>query len=82
MTSNTVATIDPTEIDLPDRTRIEMIDLLNRRLAESLDLGLQARHAHWNVRGPQSSTICSDACMRTWTAMRICWPSAPYSLEG
>ena len=53
MTSTTVSTIHLTEMDLPDRTRIEMIDLLNRRLAESLDLGLQARHAHWNVRGPQ-----------------------------
>ena len=53
MTSTTVITMHPTKLDLPERTRIEMIDLLNGRLADSLDLGLQARHAHWNVRGPQ-----------------------------
>jgi starvation-inducible DNA-binding protein len=29
-----------------------MIDLLNRQLADALDLGLQAKQAHWNVKGP------------------------------
>jgi len=29
-----------------------MIDLLNRQLADVLDLGLQAKQAHWNVKGP------------------------------
>lgn len=53
MNATTVEKMHLTTIDLPDRTRIEMIDLLNTRLAESLDLGLRARHAHWNVRGPQ-----------------------------
>jgi len=48
-----VSTMHPTRMDLPSQTRIQMIDLLNTRVAESLDLGLQARHAHWNVRGPQ-----------------------------
>ena len=53
MKGTIVSNMHPTRIDLPDRTRIHMIELLNIRLAESLDLGLQARHAHWNVRGPQ-----------------------------
>src|SRR5215470_2789034 len=29
-----------------------MIDLLNQQLADVLDLGLQAKQAHWNVKGP------------------------------
>jgi len=57
MTTTTVSEMRPTTIGLPDPTRIEMIDLLNARLAESLDLGLQARHAHWNIRGPQFAAL-------------------------
>jgi len=29
-----------------------MITLLNQQLADGLDLGLQAKQAHWNVKGP------------------------------
>src|SRR6266568_151409 len=29
-----------------------MIVLLNQRLADVIDLGLQAKQAHWNVKGP------------------------------
>lgn len=29
-----------------------MVELLNQRLADVLDLGLQAKQAHWNVKGP------------------------------
>jgi len=29
-----------------------MIDLLNQQLSDVLDLGLQAKQAHWNVKGP------------------------------
>ena len=29
-----------------------MIELLNQQLANALDLGLQAKQAHWNVKGP------------------------------
>lgn len=38
--------------DLSEKTRREMIDLLNRHLADALDLNLQAKQAHWNVKGP------------------------------
>ena len=40
-------------IDLPDSVRLNMIPLLNQHLADAIDLGLQAKQAHWNVKGPQ-----------------------------
>jgi starvation-inducible DNA-binding protein len=42
----------PTRNDLPESTRSTMVQLLNQRLADSIDLQLQAKQAHWNVRGP------------------------------
>jgi starvation-inducible DNA-binding protein len=41
-----------TKSDLPDALRRNVIDLLNQLLADALDLGMQARQAHWNVKGP------------------------------
>jgi starvation-inducible DNA-binding protein len=41
-----------TRNDLPARTRAKVIESLNARLAEAIDLGAQAKHAHWNVKGP------------------------------
>jgi len=32
--------------------RAQMIPVLNQLLADAIDLGLQARQAHWNVKGP------------------------------
>src|SRR5438105_441311 len=43
----------PTLNDLPESTRGQVIDLLNQRLADAIDLELQAKQAHWNVKGPQ-----------------------------
>jgi starvation-inducible DNA-binding protein len=37
--------------DLPKTTRAKMIDLLNARLADAIDLYNQAKQAHWNVKG-------------------------------
>ncbi|MGE4178929.1 MAG: DNA starvation/stationary phase protection protein Dps [Limisphaerales bacterium] len=37
---------------LREKTRRVVIDLLNQHLADVLDLGLQAKQAHWNVKGP------------------------------
>jgi starvation-inducible DNA-binding protein len=42
----------PTRNDLAESVRAAMIPLLNRRLADAIDLQLQAKQAHWNVRGP------------------------------
>ncbi len=41
-----------TRIDLPAKTRAKLIELLNARLADAIDLQLQAKQAHWNVKGP------------------------------
>jgi starvation-inducible DNA-binding protein len=41
-----------TKNDLGEKTRREMVELLNQQLADVLDLGLQAKQAHWNVKGP------------------------------
>jgi len=41
-----------TQNGLPQDTRRQAIDLLNQCLADALDLGLQAKQAHWNVKGP------------------------------
>ncbi len=40
-----------TRIDLAAKTRARMITLLNARLADALDLQMQAKQAHWNVKG-------------------------------
>src|SRR2546427_12587676 len=41
-----------TKNDLPAHTRAEVIEILNARLADSIDLMQQAKQAHWNVKGP------------------------------
>jgi starvation-inducible DNA-binding protein len=41
-----------TKNDLPAHTRAEVIEILNARLADSIDLMHQAKQAHWNVKGP------------------------------
>ena len=41
-----------TRIDLPVKIRQRVVNLLNARLAAAIDLSLQAKHAHWNVKGP------------------------------
>jgi starvation-inducible DNA-binding protein len=41
-----------TRNDLPPNTRTKVVELLNARLADAIDLGAQSKHAHWNVKGP------------------------------
>ena len=41
-----------TKNDLPEDRRVEVIGLLNQRLAEAIDLQTQCKQAHWNVKGP------------------------------
>ena len=38
--------------DLPPAMRQSMIELLNERLVDVIDLELQAKQAHWNIKGP------------------------------
>jgi starvation-inducible DNA-binding protein len=42
-----------TRNDLPESTRTKVIELLNSRLADAIDLSTQVKQAHWNVKGPQ-----------------------------
>jgi starvation-inducible DNA-binding protein len=37
---------------LPEEQPAKLIKLLNRRLADTIDLQLQSRKAYWNVKGP------------------------------
>jgi len=39
------------DLSLPVRTR--MVELLNARLSDAIDLRAQVKVAHWNVKGPQ-----------------------------
>jgi starvation-inducible DNA-binding protein len=41
-----------TRIDIPARTRARVVAILNARLADAIDLSMQAKQAHWNVKGP------------------------------
>jgi starvation-inducible DNA-binding protein len=41
-----------TKIDIPDNTRQAIIQLLQARLADAVDLATQTKQAHWNVKGP------------------------------
>lgn len=38
--------------DLPKASREQVVDLLNQRLADAIDLQTQVKQAHWNVKGP------------------------------
>ncbi len=44
--------MNPTRNNLPLKVRKEVIALLNARLADAIDLNMQAKQAHWNVKGP------------------------------
>lgn len=41
-----------TENDIPQKRRVELNALMNQRLADAVDLQLQMKQAHWNVKGP------------------------------
>ena len=41
-----------TENDLPKAARVELNALINQRLADAVDLQMQLKQAHWNVKGP------------------------------
>jgi starvation-inducible DNA-binding protein len=41
-----------TKNDLSEGIRSKMVELLNARLADAIDLQTQTKQAHWNVKGP------------------------------
>jgi len=42
---------------LPDAARATLIETLNARLADGLDLHSQIKVAHWNIKGPQFAAL-------------------------
>jgi starvation-inducible DNA-binding protein len=50
--SSTATKTYHTKTDLPESGRLEVIGLLNQRLADCIDLQTQCKQAHWNVKGP------------------------------
>ncbi len=52
MANATEQTLYSTKNDLPENTRVEVVGLLNQRLADCINLQLQTKQAHWNVKGP------------------------------
>jgi starvation-inducible DNA-binding protein len=40
-----------TSVNLPEKNRLEIVDVLNARLADAVDMKTQAKQAHWNVKG-------------------------------
>ena len=41
-----------TKNDLAKKNREKLVEMLNARLADAIDLKTQAKQAHWNVKGP------------------------------
>src|ERR1700722_14136004 len=41
-----------TKNSMDQKTRVQVSKLLQERLADSIDLLAQIKHAHWNVKGP------------------------------
>jgi starvation-inducible DNA-binding protein len=44
--------MNPTKNSLPEKVRIQISLLLQKSLVDTIDLTLQAKQAHWNVKGP------------------------------
>src|SRR5437762_8264696 len=44
--------MNPTKNDLPEKTRTSVIEVLEARLSDAIDLQTQTKQAHWNVKGP------------------------------
>src|ERR1700709_2661684 len=46
-----MAKLLPTKNDLPSNAKSAVIDMLNARVADSIDLALVTKQAHWNLKG-------------------------------
>jgi starvation-inducible DNA-binding protein len=53
MATKTISRTFNTSVKLSESTRQQIIDILNARLADTIDLKTQAKQAHWNVKGPE-----------------------------
>ena len=46
-----------TSVNLTEKARNEVIDILNARLADTIDLKTQAKQAHWNMKGMNFASL-------------------------
>lgn len=46
-----------TQHDLPEAIRVASLGLLQAQLADAIELTLQAKQAHWNVKGPHFAAL-------------------------
>src|SRR5919107_2335415 len=51
ITQNRSGRMFKNSVNLPEEKRAEIIEILNARLADTLDLKTQTKQAHWNVKG-------------------------------
>ncbi|MGE0352130.1 MAG: DNA starvation/stationary phase protection protein Dps [Gemmatimonadales bacterium] len=51
-TASRGARLFKTKNDLPEDMRSQLVNLLNERLADGIDLQSQLKQAHWNLKGP------------------------------
>jgi starvation-inducible DNA-binding protein len=42
-----------TRIDISEKARRKLVGVLSARLADAIDMALQTKQAHWNVKGPR-----------------------------
>src|SRR5436190_13380607 len=42
---------------IEENARLRLVDALNERLADGLDLWTQIKVAHWNIKGPQFASL-------------------------
>lgn len=50
--SKAKASMSPTKNDLSSDKRKRVVEILNQQLVDLINLQLQAKQAHWNVKGP------------------------------
>ena len=50
-TKTAARTMFATRIDMPEDDRVQIVELLNARLADTFDLYSQVKQAHWSVKG-------------------------------
>jgi len=46
-----MAKLFPTKNDLPSNAKTAVIEMLNARVADTIDLALVTKQAHWNIKG-------------------------------
>lgn len=52
MITSTSDVVHATKNDIPEAVRSDVIEILGGLLADAVDLHLQGKQAHWNVKGP------------------------------